>query len=53
MASVLLTAILLIVAGIITTVLVPAVGWVVPLIGIALLVAYLFGFGKRAAEPPA
>jgi photosystem I reaction center subunit VIII len=53
MAPVLLTAILLIGVGIITTVLVPAVGWVVPLLGIALLIAYLFGLGKKAAEPPA
>ncbi|HEY3184274.1 MAG TPA: hypothetical protein VGJ77_15650 [Gaiellaceae bacterium] len=53
MAPVLLTAILLILVGIVTTALVPAVGWAVPLIGIALLIAYLFGFGKKAAEPPA
>jgi hypothetical protein len=53
MAPVLMTAIVLIVLGIIATAVVPAVGWILPLIGLALLVAYLFGFGKKAAEPPA
>jgi hypothetical protein len=53
MAPVLMAAIVLIVLGIIATVAVPAIGWIVPLIGLALLVAYLFGFGKKAAEPPA
>jgi hypothetical protein len=53
MAPVLILAVVLIVLGIVVTVAVPAVGWIVPLIGLALLVAYLFGFGKKAAEPPA
>jgi hypothetical protein len=53
MAPVLIIALVLIVLGIIATVAAPAVGWIIPLIGLALLVAYLFGFGKKAAEPPA
>jgi hypothetical protein len=53
MAPVLILALVLIFFGIIATAVVPAIGWIVPLVGIALLVAYLFGFGKKAAEPPA
>jgi hypothetical protein len=52
MAPVLILALVLILLGIVVTVVVPAIGWIVPLVGIALLVAYLFGFGKRAAEGP-
>jgi hypothetical protein len=51
MAPVLMLAVALILLGVIATVVVPGIGWIVPLVGIALLVAYLFGFGKRAAEP--
>jgi hypothetical protein len=43
-------AIVLIVLGLIATFVVPG-GFIVPIVGLALLVAYLFGFGKRAAEP--
>ena len=42
-------AIGLIVAGIVLTFLLPF-GWIVGLVGIILLVAYLFGFGRRPAE---
>jgi hypothetical protein len=50
MAPVLMLAIVLIVLGLIATFVVPG-GLIVPIVGLALLVAYLFGFGKRAAEP--
>ena len=50
MAPVLMLAIVLIVLGLIATFVVPG-GFIVPIVGVALLVAYLFGFGKRAAEP--
>jgi len=53
MAPVLILAIVLIFFGIVATVAAPAIGWIIPLVGIALLVAYLLGFGKKAAEPPA
>ncbi|HLM35029.1 MAG TPA: hypothetical protein VK278_04540 [Gaiellaceae bacterium] len=50
MAPVLMLAIVLIVLGLIATFVVPG-GFIVPIVGLALLVAYLFGFGKRAADP--
>jgi hypothetical protein len=43
-------AIALIVLGLIATFIVPG-GFIVLIVGLALIVAYLFGFGKRAAEP--
>jgi len=49
MAPVLILAIVLIVLGLIATFIVPG-GFIVPIVGVALLVAYLFGFGKRAAD---
>ena len=48
-APVLILAIVLIVLGLIATFIVPG-GFIVPIVGVALLVAYLFGFGKRAAD---
>jgi Flp pilus assembly protein TadB len=42
-------AIGLIVAGLVLTFLLPF-GWIVAIVGAILLVAYLFGFGRRAAE---
>ena len=49
MAPVLMLAIVLIVLGLIATFVVPG-GLIVPIVGLALLVAYLFGFGKRAGR---
>ena len=49
MAPVLILAIVLIVLGLIATFIVPG-GFIVPIVGVARLVAYLFGFGKRAAD---
>ena len=48
MAPVLLLAIALIVLGLIAAVAVPGIGWIVPIVGLVLLVPYLFGFGRRA-----
>ena len=42
-------AIGLIVAGVVLSFLLPF-GWIVGVVGLILLVAYLFGFGRRAAE---
>ena len=50
MAPVLILAIVLILLGLIATFTLPG-GFIVPIVGIALLVAYLLGFGKKAAEP--
>jgi hypothetical protein len=43
------TGIGLIVAGVVLMLFLPF-GWIVGVVGIILLVAYLFGFGRRAAE---
>jgi hypothetical protein len=53
MAPVLILAIALILLGVIASVAVPGIGFIVPIVGIALLVAYLFGFGRKAADPNA
>jgi hypothetical protein len=42
-------AIGLIVAGVVLSFFLPF-GWIVGVVGVILLVAYLFGFGRRAAE---
>ena len=43
-------AIALVVIGIVFGFVIPWVGIVVGLVGVALFVAYLFGFGRRAAR---
>ena len=44
-------ALALIIIGIIFGFAIPFVGIIVGLVGLALLVAFLFGFGRRAARP--
>jgi hypothetical protein len=44
-------AIALVVIGIVFGFVIPWVGIVVGIVGLALFVAYLVGFGRRAAEP--
>jgi hypothetical protein len=44
-------AIALIVIGIIFGFVIPFVGIIVGVVGLLLLVAFLFGFGRRAARP--
>jgi hypothetical protein len=45
-------AIALVVIGIVFGFVIPWVGIVVGIVGLALFVAYVFGFGRRAAERP-
>jgi len=51
MAPTLGLAVALIVLGLIGLVIFPWGGIALAIVGVALLVAYLVGFGKRAAEP--
>jgi hypothetical protein len=44
-------ALALIIIGIIFGFVIPFVGIVIGLVGLVLFVAFLFGFGRRAAEP--
>jgi hypothetical protein len=54
MAPTLGLAIALIVIGLLGLLFLPfGLGLVVAAVGVILLIAYLIGFGKRAAEPPA
>ncbi len=50
MAPILILAIVLIVLGLLGLIVFPWGGIVIAIVGIALVVAYLVGFGKRAAE---
>jgi hypothetical protein len=51
MAPILILAIVLIVFGLLGLLFFPWGGIVVAIVGVALLLAFVGGFGKRAAEP--
>jgi hypothetical protein len=51
MAPILILAIVLIALGLIGLIIFPWGGIVIAIVGVALVIAWVVGFGKRAAEP--